>query len=81
MEDFAEVRFAAATTTAALARLPAGKPGLDAVAIGLTGQRETRHCGKAEAESFESLPSGYRARYAFRQMIKFVIHRFCFFRP
>jgi hypothetical protein len=59
--DFAEERFAAATTAAALARLSAGKPTLDAVASRLAGPRETgqHHCGKPEAEPFEGLPPRY----------------------
>ena len=83
MEDFAEERFVAATTAAALARLSAGKPALDAVASRLPGQCQTgeRHCGKAEAEPFEGLPPRYRLCHAFRQLIEFVIHSFSLLNP
>ena len=80
--DFAEERFAAATTAAALAWLSAGSPVLDAVASRLAGQSETSQCHsyKAAGESFQGLPPRFGLRHNFRQLIEFVVHSFIPFR-
>jgi hypothetical protein len=65
--DFAEVRFAAATTATALARASAGGPARHAGRI--AGKRETghRHSYKAAGESFQGLPPRYGLGHTFGQ--------------
>jgi hypothetical protein len=72
--DFAEVRFAAATTATALAWASAGRPARHARR--LAGKRETgqRHSYEAARETFQGLPPRDGLGHTFSQLIKFVVH-------
>jgi hypothetical protein len=72
--NFAEVRFAAATTATALAR--ASARGSAGHAGRLAGKSETRqrYSYKAEAEPFEGLPPRHGLGHTFRKLIEFVVH-------